>query len=477
MKNSGSGGFGKFFVNAMFSQAITTPLNLVGSIITARFLGPELRGVYALSFQIVSVILLVGGLGIETATIYFVGNFKKNSAQKKEIETWLLSILFFLILWIPLISIISQFIVEVYVQNSNIKTIDSILISRIVMLSGATILMSFCRAVFLIYDLKLYYITNVINSIGTVCILAVLIVWLGISSISVILMAQSIFLIAVSIIYISVSFYKNISLLEFKSNKNNLFKKYFTSRYKERTQKFLTTIKEVIAFSFRPQIGNIIQYIAYRFDFFIIASAVEQSGKVLGYYSIATLLAEMIWIVPNTSSLIINNILAQEDLRDVNKALTTTTILTRQIFILTFIVAIVSIPIVPIVINLFFGSEYSESLIIYYILLPGSVMLSISKPIASYQLSQGRPEISFYITLTSLPIVLLSYVTLTNLLGILGAAMASSISYTTISAIELYWLHRTNRESMKNLFTITKEEVVIYDRYINKFKTMLTMRK
>jgi O-antigen/teichoic acid export membrane protein len=465
MKNSRSSFFQKNFTTAIFSQAITMPLSLLGSIITARFLGPEIRGSYALSLQIVSAIILVGGLGIEMATIYFLGDLKKKSATTKEIKDWLLSILCFLVLWIPLVAIIAQSVVETYVQYSNIKTFDSLLISRIVILSGATILMGFCRSVLLIYDLNLYYLANIINSIGTICILGGIIVSLRISSLSTILTAQSIFIISSSFVYIYIAFSKNIAFVISKE------------KYISRLKKSSIIIKDLVFFTFKPQIGSAIQYIAYRFDFFIIASMVQQNTKVLGYYSIATLLAELIWIIPNTSSLIMNNVLAQEDLKDQNKALSTTIILTRQIFIVTFLTAIISIPIIPVIINLFFGHEYIESLVIYYVLLPGSVMLSISKTIASYQLSQGRPEISFYITLTSLPIVLFSYITLTHYLGIIGAAVASSVSYTTISIVELYWLYNTDKESIKNLFVITREETIIYNRYVNKVGRLLRRRK
>jgi O-antigen/teichoic acid export membrane protein len=468
MKNS-KGFFERKFATAIFSQTISMPLSLLGSIITARFLGPEGRGTYALALQIASAILLVGGLGIDMATIYFLGNLKKNLASGREIKAWILSILCFLILWIPFISTIASSSVQIYVEYSNTQNLDRLLISRIVILSGATILMSFCKSVLLIYDLNLYYLLNLINVLGITCILGVAIVYLGISSISTILTAQSILITGSSCVFIFIAFYKNISIV--KQDKSSI------EIYRHRFRKTTRIIKEVIFFTFRPQLGNIIQYIAYRFDFFVIASMVQQNAKILGYYSVATLLAEMIWIVPNTSSLIMNNILAQENLKDNHKALSTTIIITRQIFIVTFITAIVSIPIMPVIINLFFGHEYIESLFIYYILLPGSVMLSISKSISSYQLSQGRPEISFYINLTSLPIILFSYIILTNFMGIVGAAIASSISYTTISVIELCWLYKTDKESMKGLLTITKEEIVIFNLYMNKIVSLLNMKK
>jgi O-antigen/teichoic acid export membrane protein len=175
----------------------------------------------------------------------------------------------------------------------------------------------------------------------------------------------------------------------------------------------------------------------------------------MGYYGVATLLAEGIWFIPGISSLIISNILAQKNV-DSSNSIEITIFLTRRILLITFTLAILSIPIMPVVINLAFGSEYIESLKIYYILLPGAVLLSISKPIASYQLSQGRPEISFYVTILSLPIILLSYLSLTAFIGIYGAAIASSVSYATITAIELYYLNKYDAGSVSKLLKLAK---------------------
>ena len=44
------------------------------SIILARSLGPELRGVYALMIFIYTVMLRLGSLGLETANTYFIGS-------------------------------------------------------------------------------------------------------------------------------------------------------------------------------------------------------------------------------------------------------------------------------------------------------------------------------------------------------------------------------------------------------------------
>jgi O-antigen/teichoic acid export membrane protein len=449
MEKSVSSFFTKNFVKAICSQAVTTPINLFLSVFMARFLGPESNGRYILSLQIVSAVVLIAGLGIETAVTYFVGNFKRNHSSSEEVRQWLLSIFYFLLLWIPFSSLIAKVLINFYFQQLDIKSIIYSPVDSIVLLSMATILTTYCRALLLVYDLKIYYLMNIVSVLANAITLTIAITYLKITDVSVIITIQARIVISVLIVYLLVS----LKVIAPSSNEKSTV--FDLKKIPVIINQANLNIKQIIFFTLKPQAGNIIQYMAYRLDFFMISYIVQENKKIMGYYGVATLLAEGIWFIPGISSLIISNILAQKNV-DSSNSIEITIFLTRRILLITFTLAILSIPIMPVVINLAFGSEYIESLKIYYILLPGAVLLSISKPIASYQLSQGRPEISFYVTILSLPIILLSYLSLTAFIGIYGAAIASSVSYATITAIELYYLNKYDAGSVSKLLKLAK---------------------
>jgi O-antigen/teichoic acid export membrane protein len=444
MKKSISSFFTKNFVNAICSQAVTTPINLFLGVFMARLLRPENNGKYVLSLQIVSMVVLFSGLGIETAITYFVGNSKRNYSSSQELRQWLTSILCFLLLWIPFASLIAKVLINFYFQQLDVKSINYFPIDSLVLFSMATILTTYCRALLLVCDLRIYYLMNIFSVLANATVLIGAMAFLRIEDVALIITIQATVVTLVSLSYLAVSLKVIAPSLDEKRAVISL------EEIPIIIKQINLHIKQVILFTLKPQIGNIIQYMAYRLDFFVISYVVQEDKKMLGCYGVATLLSEGIWIIPSASSLIVSNILAQKNV-DSDNSIEITIFLTRRILLITFMLAVASIPIMPVVINLVFGSDYLESLRIYYILLPGAVLLSISKPIASYQLSQGRPEISFYVTVISLPIILLSYLSFTALMGIYGAAIASSVSYGTITAIELYYLNKYDVGSVSKL--------------------------
>jgi len=60
------------------TQIIIVLLGIVTSVITARYLGPSGRGIFAVLTNIVAVSMQIGHLGFPGANIYFLGKNKEN---------------------------------------------------------------------------------------------------------------------------------------------------------------------------------------------------------------------------------------------------------------------------------------------------------------------------------------------------------------------------------------------------------------
>lgn len=85
-----------------------------------------------------------------------------------------------------------------------------------------------------------------------------------------------------------------------------------------------------------------------------------------------------------------------------------------------------------------FGSAFLKSVNAIIGLIPGVVLVSLSRALANDIAARGHPELN---TITSIFVVIINIllnVILIPFLGILGAALATSISYTVNAALKLF---------------------------------------
>jgi O-antigen/teichoic acid export membrane protein len=109
--------------------------------------------------------------------------------------------------------------------------------------------------------------------------------------------------------------------------------------------------------------------------------------------------------------------------------------------------AVVMAALAPLAIFVFFGSAFGQSAIAVWLLLPGIVAFSIWKIMSCYLL--GRHLLKQ--DLVAATVAMIATVALDLLLiptyGFRGAAVASSVAYTTAMLVDLYWVTQRSRLS------------------------------
>ncbi|MBA4854112.1 polysaccharide biosynthesis C-terminal domain-containing protein [Emticicia sp. BO119] len=226
------------------------------------------------------------------------------------------------------------------------------------------------------------------------------------------------------LIYISSFFIVSILLIKNLRDVNNKIQK---------PNKFI--ISELIKFSLPSYFGSLIQFLNYRLDIFIVYFFL--GNIALSEYNFTVSIAEGLRLLPGAFAAIILPKVASNSLN--NQNLSRIAITSRIILTVSFLIGCIIWIIAFFVLPTFFKNEFKSSIWILGILLPGICLFSINTIIASYFAGIGKPVYNLKIAVLALVFTLLFDILLIPTFGIIGAAIASTISYS-ISTIAVLLL-------------------------------------
>jgi O-antigen/teichoic acid export membrane protein len=189
--------------------------------------------------------------------------------------------------------------------------------------------------------------------------------------------------------------------------------------------------------------SSITGYFNYRIDVFIIqALMVGQSGQ-LGLYSIAVTMAELLFYVPDSVTMIFLARVSGSTPAEADAMLPRVARLT--VFI-TCLGALAIIPVAFVGIHLILP-RFAPCLPAFLVLLPGVVSIALAKVLTSYIAGRGRPGLVSICGGVALATNIVANLVLIPRLGIVGAATASLISYSALAGMLLFMACRLSRLS------------------------------
>ncbi|MHB1041651.1 MAG: flippase [Eubacteriales bacterium] len=220
--------------------------------------------------------------------------------------------------------------------------------------------------------------------------------------------------------------------------------------------------QDSLKFGVKTYLGSLMQTISYRVDMFLVAVLIVPASLAtaqVGYYSVSVSLAEALWYFPGAVGVVILSRTPGISAAEANKS---TPRICRNTLFITFLLAIVLFALGKAVIVLFFGPAFLPALRPLYILLPGIVALSIFKVLADEMAGRGKPMVLTISTgiamLVNIPLNLL----LIPRMGIEGAALASTVSYSACAFIVLVMFLRISRARFSDTVIIKKEDLQLY---------------
>ncbi len=217
-------------------------------------------------------------------------------------------------------------------------------------------------------------------------------------------------------------------------------------------------MKSMVRLGIMNALAIFIMQLNYRFDILMLKkmSTLEQ----VGFYSLATQIAEQVWHIPYAIETIIMSRSANaKDNTFVNKTV-------ASIFRVSLLIGIVGCTLLfflsPFLIPLIFGKEYIQSVALIQTILPGIFLLVAFRILNSRLIGMGKPQNAIW---TFLPALLLNVGL--NLLwipkyGALGSAWATNVSYGAGSLVFIFLYSKKIKMPLMEIFHYRKSDFYFF---------------
>jgi O-antigen/teichoic acid export membrane protein len=198
-------------------------------------------------------------------------------------------------------------------------------------------------------------------------------------------------------------------------------------------------LRRLMRFGLQGQAGNIVQTLNYRLDAYLVLLFVNAAG--VGLYAVGVALSEGLWLLANSVAVVLIPKLASSD---PDYAARMTPLVCRNTILITALGSLALAVTSPVLVPMLFGERFDDAVEPLLWLLPGVVALSGTKVLAAYLFSQGQPMINTWISLITLAVTLAGDIVLIPLLEVPGAAIASTLAYTTSLILTLIYYRRVS---------------------------------
>ena len=380
----------KNILYSVTSQMIMFIILMAFNLLASRILGPEAFGYYTLFLLVPFFLGRFGHLGLDAANAYFI------SDKTKEIKLFWNSILIIIIVSGALLFIVSiDFSYEL-----NLFGIQSAFIFSLIPLTLFSMFRTLFQSLLIGKDkIALNSFISVFDATVPLIGLALL-VFLGM------LTANS--LILVSLVGLFVTSFAIFYFVEKKG--------FFDTDF--------TLLKYSIRYGSKSWWNNVANQMLYKVDVFFIGYFLGLES--VGIYAVAVILIEKCWYL---SGAIGNAIFPKLKKLDDKSSCTLAVSAAKINYVLSIVGVLVLCTFSEPIMLLLFGAEYKDSSDVLLWLAPGIVALSIPKVLISHLAAKNKLGVAVKASTTSMVLNVVLNIILIPDYGLIGAAIASSISY------------------------------------------------
>lgn len=412
------------------TQIVIMGLGIASGIITARVLGPHLKGQAALLTMITQLLYMVGNMGLGSAFSFFIA--KEQFTGRQIHSCALMSALFFGSISMVVFYCTMPFHAVFW------EGLSSNLIFYSALLSVLYIYSTYLTRILVGYDrIHSMNIGTIARSfINVLTLIVLLLIWNhGLDGVVISLWLAAVAQIAVFL---------------------------FALRADIRLSRFWegNLIRTSLSYGIKSHMLLLINFLNYRIDMLLVKHFTDDAA--VGFYSLAVGMAELMWLVPNATVAPLFASVAKSEAAD-RSLLTLRTI--RWSFVFLVVLALGAIFLGRLFIDLLYGSDFLPSYQPFLGLLPGICLFPVFKLLNIDLAARGFPGFGTIASAVSLVINVIFNILLIPQLGPLGAALASSLSYGCMAFISIIFFLKKTSYRFSDLVTIDAEEwVFIYEK-------------
>jgi len=421
-------GFVSNVTTNLVKQVVLIVTGMILSIAIARSLGPADKGIYELAGMAAPLLILFSELGITMAIINFIGRRKASPG-----------VLYSNSLWIGLsvgtLAVLSFSLFLPFLSTSVFRGVDLWLV--VLAISGVPL------------SLTTQYLGGILVGLLKIRESCIICIGFSIASLLSVLLVLTVVgpsivgLIGISVIMTSALFF---------------FYVFYMRRVITETKHVsFRTARECVNYGSKGYVANAVNFLNYRLNmyflnFFIGAAAV-------GLYSISVGLAEMIWIVPSTIAFVLFP--TASSMRP-HEAAELTATSCRHAFLISAILSICALTLGGFAINLLYGSSFSDSYLPLVAMLPGILLCSTAALTSSYLNSVGKVVYSPIINTTQLVICVVLDLLLIPPYGLMGAAVAASMSFAYCGVMFVVFFCLNTGISPRKVYIAEMSDIRVY---------------
>ncbi|MCK4420708.1 polysaccharide biosynthesis C-terminal domain-containing protein [candidate division WOR-3 bacterium] len=398
-------------------------------ILIARILGPEGKGIWEALMFIPFMTFTLLNLGIPSSNVYFTGSRKYSLEQLIDNSLFIISIILLLIFFIYFFGFnwIYQFLTIRY--------------------QGFTRGHLYLTLIAIPFVFIFNYLNGVLQGkekIYTINIISIVSKILSISGILIALLFFRMGLLGLVWVYLLVRIINTIVILF-------VIKRITLIRPRPKMNPDL--IRDTLKYGSKSYLADSFQVLNYRVDVFLIFGIL--GARPLGFYMVGVAASEVLWFVSQSIAFPLFPRISSLG-RETAQSLIP--ISARIIFLSSFFLALILAGVAHWLIPFFYGAEFILSIKVIYILLPGILLYSPLRSISSYFAGIGKPEVNILVGFTTLMINIALNLILIRKMGIYGAALASSISYSLTYAFFLILYRYETKMSPIEFFNFKLED-------------------
>lgn len=413
------------------SKVLVIVFGLFYSIITARYLGPDLNGVLSSLLVYSSLMVAIGSLGISPAVTHLIGKkkFSDDKITTAVIQIWFLS---------TIITTTLTFLFIYYAQPETAFYLI-ILTSLIVPFS---LFHKFSLGIFLGKNrIREFGNLSWIPSIFQLLTAIILIVFLDFK-----VSGALVSLITGAVL---------ISLLLFFSKKNK-----FTISSKIQKE----VIKSVLNISILYSLALLLINLNYKVDIILLDNL--SSNYEVGIYTKGAKLAEYLWQIPMVFAPIV---VAGSATTSSQKKYSQKIMLLLRVTLVVVILIGISIAVLSKqIIIILFGELFIESAFVLSTLLPGVILFTLYKVLNMDLFGQGKPMVTIKAMVPALVLnLILNWLWIPEY-GAIGAALASTFSYSLGAVLFLLLYLKQTKYKLSEVFRYSKNDFKIIQGYLKR---------
>ncbi len=394
------------------TRVLLIGIGLITSVIVARILGPEGRGLYGVSLTIVAIGVQFGNLGLHASNTYHVA---RNPMALPALMGNTLLVSFGLggigaaLSWI------------IFSQWPGLAPVHGkLLVMSLVWIPFGLAYMLVQNLLLGINEIHRY---NVIELVGKILGLSLigLTVFCGIVSVELILLAGF----TASVVSLIMSIWQL---------QHHFHHPPFLS---------LALLREDFGYALKAYFGAFLAFLVLRVNLLMIQYMLGE--KQAGYYSIAVTLGDMVYLLPVAAGTILfprlSSMLVNREKWNLTKK--ASLLIGLAMTLLAGCAALLANPII----RIFFGQAFMPALPAFIWLLPGIVLLSINTCYMNYFASIGMPIITVVSPGIAAVVSISVNLKLIPRLGIVGASMTSTISFGLMLVASIIYVSFFGRTS------------------------------